>query len=236
MASITRYYDYDKTAISYYTILDSLDTHFKNMLFKGDVSRIVTAKNNYALRARADQNQVNSSLNIPFMNYKRLSWDFDSDINKWQVELFSRGIFIDELENKLKLNPVIFEYEGTLWYAREDDLVHAFRTMRMDADNLTELDFSIMIDGHEVALNGWLTYSSLDFDPDYDESDWLEQNKIRTIALDFSIQTFDVEPSDNTPLEFALTEKVVFNYIQKYNLPEDFTSNEVVEFLIEEEI
>lgn len=209
MASIQRYYDYDKSRIPYYTILNTIDNHYASLLFKGDTSRVITASNAYALRVRSDQNKDESNLNFPFMNYRRTSWDFDDQIGKWQIQPFSKGIFIDDLGIKIRTLPVIFTYESTFWFTREDDLAYAYRTLRFDSDNLTELDYSVMINDVEVPLWSWLNYSNLEYDPDYNENDWLEQNKIKTISMNIELRAFDIEPATNDPIEFALTEKVI---------------------------
>jgi len=227
MASINTYYDYNKSLTPYYASLIALDNHLANTFFNGDLTRIVTASNNYALRKRSDQDKDTSNLNLPFMNYKRTEWGFDDRIGKWSNPAFSEGVYLAEIGKKVRILPIVVSFESILWFATESDIAKAYHLLRFDSDGLTELEYELVIDGTTYPMWLWFTYDDAKFDPDYNESDWLEQNKIRTVSLNFTAHFFDIESGST---DFAITEKVIHDFIVRNNLG-DISQEEFYEYL-----
>ena len=99
----------------YYGVYIAVDNHFSDLLFSGDNTRIVTARDDYALRKRSDlqANQGRSDLDFPFMNYKNRGWSFNDAWQKHTFPGFYQGIYIEDLGQKVKYDPVSFEFEGT---------------------------------------------------------------------------------------------------------------------------
>jgi hypothetical protein len=229
-----RYYDYNKTATPYYAVHIALENYFSNMFFNEDVSRIVYASNDYAFRARSGQNKDESNLDFPFLNYRRTSWDLYEDVYKLTVPSLVSGIFIEELGAKVQLDPVVINFESTLWFSREDDMAYAYRLLRKDAEALTEIPFTLEIDNQEFDLWCQLDYETLEYDPDYNENDWLEQNHIHSISMDFSIKMFDLWTEDPSAGNFSITERVLFDYINRKNINGINNEVEAMSYLISE--
>lgn len=213
MASINSYYTYDHSLSPYYAVHMRVDQHLADTFFNGDLTRIVTASNNYALRKRSDQNKTDSSLNLPFLNYKRTDWDFDDGIGKWSNPAFGQGIHIDGIPFKIKILPTVLKFQSIIWFATENDIVNAYKNLRFDSDGLTELDYSLTFGNVTVPMWLWFTYDDATFDPEYNESDWLEKNKIKTISLNFTVHFFNIDFDESE--EVAITEKVLFDFASK---------------------
>jgi hypothetical protein len=231
MASIERYYDYDKVNHSYYATHIAIDNHFSNLLFSGDSTRIVTATNGYALRARSDQFKDKANLRFPFMNYKRNAWDFFEGYNKHAFNAFYQGVYIPELGSKVKYDPIYFGFEGTIWFAREDDMVYAMSQMRFDLDGQTQLIYYVDINGVTIPVYIEFEYNELSLDPSYNESDWLRQNKIHTIGFNFRANTFDLQVVSPNDGDFSITEKVLFDFAVN-NCQDVATYEEALEFAV----
>lgn len=213
MSSINTYYDYDHDLTPYYASLIALDNHLSNTFFNGDGTRVLTASNDYALRKRFDQNKDETNLKLPFMNYKRTNWDYDRDIGKWSNPSFAEGIYLDDVGKKVKILPVVVDFEATLWFATEHDMARAYHLLRFDSDGLTELNYDLLIDEVPVPMWIWFTYNDADYDPSYNESDWLVQNKIHTISLDFTAHFFDIDVAPGpSSTSFSITEEVILEF------------------------
>ena len=218
MSSINTYYQYDHSLTPYYASLIALDNHLANTFFHGDLSRIITASNDYALRKRSNQNKDTSGLNLPFLNYKRTDWEYDRSIGKWSNPGFAEGIFLDDIGKKVKILPVVVDFQSILWFSTEHDIAKAYHLLRFDSDGLTELEYILTIDGVDIPMWIWFTYKDAAYDPAYNESDWLEQNKIHTVSLNFTAHFFDIEVVSDEDANFSITEEVLFEFAVKKGL------------------
>ncbi len=235
VSSVNPFYVYSRSSQPFFQLHISLKEHFSNLLYDGDQTRLVYTQNDNALRKRQDGNFEDTNLFFPFMNYKRTP-DFNPDpvSGRWNNKLYASGVYIDALGMKVKANPVNISFEGMIWLSTEQDLAETFRRLRMDADNFTELTYTVVINGVELPLNLELGYDTLQYDPEFTDRDWLEKNKIHTIRVDFSVNTFLIEtvnPDDT--LEYSITEKVIYDFKNKNCLGE-ITYEETIDWLIDE--
>ena len=203
-----------------YAVDIQLFEHLSNLLFDGDQSRMVYASNAHAMRKRAQDaagNISTSNLNLPFMNFRTDEYSIDSNSQRWNVRAYTQGAYVPELEQKVIYAPLTIEYEATFWCHRDDELRYAFNEIHFDSGNKTTLIPSVNVGGTDLPFTAWLTYDNLDFDPEYNEQDWLERNKIHSASIDFQIETFALKSNEN----ITLTEEVVFNFAanQGYDAP-----------------
>lgn len=193
----------------------------------GGLDRLVYASNSYALRARSDQllkrreveNSSQTQLDFPFLSYKRTGIEFNNE-GLWNNQSFAAGIYIDEIGDKVYIDPISITFEGIFWCSTENDLQWAINRLRFIADGLTEAEVasSVFYGATEIPISAQLNFNSVQLDPTYDDNDWLTQNKIHTIGLDFQLDTFAIRFGD--PLKagtsnYALTEKVIFSYAER---------------------
>lgn len=215
-----------------YAVDISLENHFSDLLFKGDNSRIVYSKNEFAMRKRArdsNDNVSTSNLDLPFMNYKTDEYRIEGDNPRWHIRAYSSGVYIPELDQKIIYAPLVMEYEATFWCNLDEELRYAFNEVHFDSGNKTTLTANIDVDGINLPLTVWLSYDNLQFDPEYDENEWLERNRIHSAAIDFQVQTFTIKSNK----AITVTDEVLFNFVARHGIENDVTYEEAYKFLVD---
>lgn len=195
-----------------YSLNNALEKKYIDMLLNSEAGRIIYAKNNFAMRKRAigDNDTVGqplNNLNLPFMNYK-----VKGSTNKTERPWFNmiasvEGIYVPELERKLRIQPVTIEYDATLWLYRDDDTQYAWNKLIFDQAVETIVRYSVEILGQEVSCIAIVNYN-LQKDPLYGEAEWIEKNQIHSISLDFEVQTFLIESNVN----ICIPQQVLFSF------------------------
>lgn len=214
------YYENDPFLNVAYAVDVRLIEHFSNLLFHGDQQRMVYASNAFAMRKRARDSNGDvseSNLDLPFMNFRTDEYAVDGSSPRWNVRAYTQGAYEPELGEKIIYAPLTIEYEATFWCHRDDELRYAFNEVHLDSGNKTTLLPEVSINDTPVPFTAWLTYDNLQFDPEYNETDWLERNNIHSASIDFQIETFTLKSNSN----ITLTEEVVFNFAanQGYDAP-----------------
>jgi len=177
-----------------YAVDIAIENHFKGLLFLGQSNRIVYASNAFAMRKRSDGN--NGELDLPFLNY-RLN-NYEPGIRTWwNLSSYTQGIYVPELEEKVRYAPITLTYEATFWSHRVDELIYAISEMNFDADNTTTLVPTVEIDSLDFPLSALLTYTGNQYEPVYNEQDWLERNNIHNITLPFTIETMALKTNSD---------------------------------------
>ena len=200
MAQIQSFYSSKNFINTGYAIDLSLITHYSNMLFDGDTDRVIYSSNAYAFRKRSDNNDGN--WNLPFVNFKAVGLS-EGPRPWWNNKAYTRGVFIPELETKVIFAPISISYEASAWMTRDDELRYTMSEILFDYDNKTIIGDDNPVVGakpfitvdtgtiqQNVNLPALINYENLQFDPEYNEQDWLERNNIHSVSFDFSIDTF----------------------------------------------
>ncbi len=201
----TNYYQDSSYLNTFYIIDLALITHFANMLFGGDQSRVVYSSNEFAFRKRSENNV--SNLNLPFMNFRLKSHEVGERI-RWNLPSNSQGVFIDEIDAKVRFSPILLNFEASMWFHRDFDIKYAFNEIIWDSDNKTLLKPHVTIDAVDVDFPAHLSYSGPSLDPEYNEKDWLEKNNIHSATIDFEIQSFALK----TNTDITIPTGLVFNF------------------------
>jgi len=205
-----------------YAVKERMHRYWSEVIF-GDLvedykDRVIYASNDYAFRKRQDSNKIDSTLDFPFINFrmKPSGFNFFGDRGWWSPKGFMEGLYCEEIQKKVRLDPVAFSFEATMWVHRDEDLTYIFQdNFRWNYDNQTQIDYSIMIDGVEVPCLIELNFDNLDYDPEYKEPEWLEQNKIHSISFDFTCLTHLYRPDSLS--SFGIPEKVLFDFYYTKN-------------------
>ena len=212
MATISRNY-YERTGQRNVLILVALkagvESYFYNMFFPNDTNRIEYSTTDFALQKRSSNSPWNNAL-LPFMNYRETTFNGDNDRGWQSFNNLKNGVYIDELGLKVRFTPVSLEFDSTLWFATERDTNIAIQKLIDDEAGETPINYTIGVNGFDLPLYGYLEYNNLDFKPSFDNNDWLINNKVSTIKMDFKVQTF-LPMIDKQP-EYALTEKVILDF------------------------
>lgn len=201
------FYDLNTFRDVYTAMNMALQDHYAGMIFGGDNTRIIYSSTEYALRRRAEDH---ANLNIPFMNYRMDEIVNDTDRAWFNHMLNVDGIFVPELNRKMRMSPVTITYDATLFYHKYRDTLYGYTNLLWDDSNETIVQSTIEIEGQDVLLPGVLGYN-LSFTPTYNENDWLERNNISTIAMNFEVQTFII--LDN--VDISIPETILFGFLVK---------------------
>lgn len=213
----------------------SLYDYFESFLFNVDndpkkSSRIVFAKNEYAFRARmqdlkvdeANSNLQINTLNMPFMNFGISSISLSDQRLLASHNLATKGVFIKEIGKKVRLMPVTIQYEGCFFTTQASDAQIVLAKFYKQAAAETLLKPVLYYNGIELGNFASLSYSDITYDGQYSESDWLEQNRIHTVAFSFNVDTYflDSDPGiDATdPKDYALVKDLWFKFSTRTNL------------------
>ena len=181
----------DFNQIMVYSMDIYLEKYFSEVL-NFPLDRIIYASNEYCFRERGRKN--GGELNIPFMNYYRTNYS-ETDRPWFKNQSNLRHILgseevVKELGRNFRCTPIKCDYEGTIFFSQNKDVEYACNQLLFEKSNETIIPYSIIIN-NKVQLNNTAIFSvDIDFNQNYNENDFLEQNKIFTLGLDFSLQTF----------------------------------------------
>lgn len=218
------------TDVNFLNILYSTDIsliqHFADLFFDGDASRVIYASNAYAFRKRADDNEGN--LNLPFINIHMNNY-MPGERLRWNSPVYSQGIYVPELQQKVRAAPVTLDYEASFWCHTDYDIKYAFSEFVWDTDNKTILKPSVEVAEETIDFPAHLSYDGLDFNPEYTEQDWLERNKIHSASIDFQIETLALKMNS----DISIPERVLFNFVMSKG-EEVGSIEEAREYLISE--
>lgn len=222
---------WSNTPISY-SVDIALENHFSELL-NFPLDRIIYASNEYCFRKRSEKN--NGNLNLPFLNYYRKTYD-DSD-KLWFNDYSNRfGIidyenkFTSKLGGKLKVYPINIEYEGTVFFSQNKDCEYATNKLLYDSSNETIITPELETSNGDILLNAGVLNLNVDYMPNFQETDWLEQNHMFSIGLDFSVRTFmigdfDTNPThahiDGNPLGLKVAKSIMLTFISAKKLNHD---------------
>lgn len=204
------YYDHSNFRDVYTAINIGIQAHLANAFLQGDITRVIYASTEFALRKRS---QNNPNLDLPFCNFRISDITADTDRPWFNHELGAEGMFVPELARKIKIIPVSLTYDSTIFFHKYADTLFSFNMLHWDDTLETVIKAQVEIEGQQVSLPGVLGHS-LTFNPTYNENDWLERNKINSISLNFQIDTFSIV--DN--VDITIPETVIFNFITQNEL------------------
>jgi len=200
----------------------ALENHFSSLILGDDLTRIIVADNAYAFRKRASRNDGNISL--PFLNYYTTDINPSTDRFYWNHIANIEGIFSETLGRSIRIAPIRVSYESTLWINRYEDLLYAKQELIFDDSNETILYPTVEIEGNDLQIPAILGYN-FNFRPNYTQNDWLENNNIQSIGLDFEFDYYMLKDVDNV----SLSTTVCFDFINAKDpslLPDYITNPE----------
>lgn len=196
----------------------AIHNHFASLIFKGEVKRVVYASSEFAFRERSRQLGGSQNLDLPFMNFRIRSLKNDANRPWWHAQANNRGLWIPELGRNLRYTPVTIEYDSTIFLHKDIDAMYALTELFWDDDNETTLTPKVIIPNegtdYEVDVFGNLIYD-LNGYSQYNESDWLKENKMIAHQINMSLETFILK--DNTNISIPKT--VILNFGHGLNIP-----------------
>ena len=224
------------TPMSYATDI-AIENHFSKTL-EFPLDRIIYASNEYCFRERTRKNK--GDLNLPFLNYYRVG--YDKSEREWFNDYSNRFGLIDRqnkftsiLGGKMRIYPITIQYEATVFFAQNKDCEYAMNKLLLDASNETTIEPQLETNNGDIIKNAGFVNFDLEYNPTYQESDWLEQNRIWTIGIDFSVTTFMIGNFDTNPDNLYVAKSVLLEFFSAKKLNyENYMDSEQMEMLLVE--
>ena len=192
-----------------------------NLLFKGDLKKVLYSKEDIAFRRRVEtlgngdvskgQSYSYLNLDLPFAIYSQSSTIEEDDRggtqNAYQIV---KGL-IDPFSGIVtKAAAVKVTYEATIFFARREDINIASQLLYWEKTPKAPLYYVVEheICGQRLDIPVFITVETIDSNPEYNEKDWLQKSKIFPMKATFTIRTYQtlIEDIDNhikLPLRFS---------------------------------
>lgn len=207
----SQYYAHNSYVHTYYYTYRFLENWITKNIFRNDKSRTFLASDEYAYRRRFELTDTSkdfdtldfSSLRLPFANYwpQNVGWEPDDRIAAKSAALTYLGIY--EGSTKVRAAASTLDISTTFYFDREDDARLAYDVLYFNSFN--EHYYSIKVPyGKKPTANGYssnvldlpmnLVVSGLEFNPKYQENDWLKKQRVFILKASFKIRTFAILP------------------------------------------
>lgn len=229
--SSRNFYSHDKGVENYRNIVYYLDLALEKYLgklyLKNQLDRLIWSDSDWALRKRAGNTDTDNTLNLPFINYKMTDASNDTDRTLFNHSMFSQGIYIPEAEAHVKIVPVQFEYDITFWCNRDEELVYALHTSLFESGNETVIYPEILLDNGKIIKSPAFVTYGISYNDIYSQEDFIVNNKIRTLSIPFTIDTYLIKDAGNVQneegtgsdgLNVILTEQVILDFFNSKNI------------------
>jgi uncharacterized repeat protein (TIGR02543 family) len=210
-----------------------LEKKFADILFYGDLNRIIYASPDFNFRERSRKH--NGTLDIPFMSYWLHTMHDETQRSLFNNEANVLGIDLglSALGIRPKITPLYLEYEAVVFFSQDKDLKYASSLLNKLKSNENIVYYYLQTDTVDslIKVPAFLSVDT-DYNPEFAEEDWLKENNIMSVAMTWSIDTFQLNIHDTSIEEdfprLSITEQTVFNFLVSKNLTdkEDVLANE----------
>lgn len=218
---------------SIYSLDIELEKKFADVLFYGDLSRIIYASPEYNFKERGRKNE--SNLNLPFMSYwlNVISDETDRKLFSNQINVDGLDLGLTAANIKPQITPLHLEYDALVFFSQDRDLKYASYLINKLHSNENVVYYYLQVDGTEtvVKIPAFLTYD-VSYNPEFKEQDWLEENKIMSIAMTWNIDTLQLnvlnESIDEAYPILSITQQTIFDFLVTKNIIDrnDISNNE----------
>lgn len=180
----------------------ALMDYFDRLLFVNDHTRVIYSSNAYAFRARLQSSRGNENsdlqandLNFPFMNLAITQGGISLQSTRLNstYEAKVSGVYIPELGKKVRLIPMEIRFEGTFYTTQMADAQMAIARVFRRASTELLLQPSLWYNDTEIKNVANIVFDDVVLDDKYDETDWLEKNRIHTVGFTISASTYLVD-------------------------------------------
>lgn len=199
-----QYYIHYSYIPGYYYLYKTLEEWLASRIFRQDRSRVICASNEYAFRRRFELTDTSknyndidaSSLQFPFLNYwpQNSGWQPDTRVAGNPAPLVYLGIY--EGNTKIRAASGSLDIPITLYFDREDDARMAYEKLLFFTYNEHNYATDIGFNGEILRLPMILSLQNLRFNPRFNETDWLKQNRIYTITLNILMRSYIIYPPE----------------------------------------
>ena len=204
------------------SLIISIFEYFESLFFEGENGRVIYASDSFAFRRRnqllnkdeANHPLLAQNLNLPFANFYITGISSNTDRNWKSRPLELSGIMDWSVNKKLRLSPVQISFEATIYTEKETDKNYVTSQIIWEDILETKLKPLFEIEG-EIFSNIALVGYTGNFTDQYQESDWLEKNKIRATSFDFTVDTYLVRTNS---LGFCIPKTVLASFTSSQDI------------------
>lgn len=198
----SQYYVHYSYVPGYYYLYKALEDWLAERLFRNDKSRVFCASNDYAFRRRFELTDTSqnykdlevSSLRFPFANYwpQNNGWQVDTRPAANTAALIYTGIY--EGSTKIRAAAGAITVPTTFYFDREDDARMAYERLYFYTYNEHNYSTEAIFSNQILELPMIITVNNLRFNPNYNETDWLKQNRIFIVSVDMILRSYILYP------------------------------------------
>ena len=205
-------------------------------LFPSD--RIIYASNDYTFRERTRNKKASAisvgTLDLPYLSYYRTGYSecerawWNNYANKIGVLDINNEGYEAQIGSKLKLHPIRIEYEAVAFFDQSKDCEYALSRVEYSDSNETLLFPTMQTSSGNSLKSIAVMTMDVEYNPEFNENDWLEQNKIFTISMNWYFDTFMIVGKDSENIQIA--EEVIMDFLSAKKLSKpDMTKSEAIE-------
>ena len=199
-----QYYVHDSYIPVYYYVYEALEKWLADVVFREDRSRIILSSNEFAFRRRFELTDMSrpykeleiSSLHFPFANYWPLNigWDREERLAANPAVLLYTGIYTNR--SRIRASNANIAIPVNFYFDREDDARLAYSKLYFYTFNEFSQEEKITFQNEEIGLPVVISLKSLQFNPQFNETDWLKQNRIFVITANINLRTYIIAPPE----------------------------------------
>lgn len=180
-----------------------LSKFLSDVLFNGDISRVVYSEPSLAFRKRMESNYNGmengeiraESLNLPFATFCQTS-DFTPDdrLAAKNAALSIIGKYDTSINSRIRNLAYTQKYQATIFFSRRDDIRYAAHLLNWEQNpefpiqTYTEVNYG----GVVLPIPVIITINSVNTNPDYKEKDFLSKSRIFPVIVEFTILSYQL--------------------------------------------
>lgn len=200
-----KFFDHSRFTNTYYATLPPLEYFIANTLMRGDMSRVLWASDDMAFFRRfmtvgsdngGDVSQIRpSNLELPFVNYwYNGSWEPDDREYAVQPMQMIRGQWQEGLPGYLRALAVMTTFSFTAFFGRDDDARLGYELLLWEQQPRGPVQFMTKLEwkGTEILVPVFFTIENMNFNPEFQESEWLKAQRILPFKFDIIARTYSI--------------------------------------------
>lgn len=226
MATIDYFYDSATDYLDYGSYFHLFMAKWMaDQFLNSEYSRVVYSDNGYALRKRSNSVPVTNEGNagLPFINFIQTGGQGGNPQDWYHWRLDKAGVYVPEMETKVRMVPVLIPYESTYWCASQKEMRYIANKLYFFQENHTdfkvEIEYTYSPEGggadvtvqvpHYVKMN----FTNINVEPDYEYNSWFHDNRYHSIQIDFEIHTWGMLLNDN----FHISDNAIVQFTNSFD-------------------
>lgn len=197
-----KYYNHDLFVNIHTCAKIAVNYYLAKVLLKKDLSRVIYAKGDICFRKRmelmdakkAESAEISPlSLDLPFISfYQETNWKEDEDRNG--AAQMVGGVYCVNTGTFIRSMQVEADYSATCFFSRDDDarVAQQILTWEQNPKSPTWIYNAVTWRRQQLLIPTFVTFEGIEFNPDYNESDWLQNARIIPIQLKMKVHSSQI--------------------------------------------